>query len=143
MRVMRIDERAVMPTRGSKEAAGRDLYAVCDRPVAIRPQETEVIHTGLVFEVPQGHFAGIYARSGMATNRGLRPSNCVGVVDPDYRGEVLVALYNDSDETQIVCNGDRVAQVIVTKVYDVPFDEVYEVSRTERGAGGFGSTGVK
>ena len=117
------------------------MYAVCGRPVAIKPQETEVIRTGLVFEVPPGYFAGIFARSGMATNRGLRPSNCVGVIDSDYRGEVLVAIYNDSEETQIIYNGDRVAQAIVIKADDA-IEEVSEVSKTARGNGGFGSTGV-
>lgn len=142
MRVMRIDERAIMPTRGSVEAAGWDLYALCDKPIAIRPQETEIIHTGLVFEVPKGYWAGIYARSGMATKRGLRPSNCTGVIDSDYRGEVLVALYNDSDETQVIWHGDRIAQAIVSPYNTVPIEEVTEVSKTKRGTGGFGSTGV-
>ena len=142
MRVMRIDERAIMPTRGSVEAAGWDLYALCDKPITIRPQETEIIRTGLVFEVPQGYWAGIYARSGLATKRGLRPSNCTGVIDSDYRGEVLVALYNDSDDPQVVWHGDRIAQAIVSPYYTVPIEEVTEVSKTKRGTGGFGSTGV-
>lgn len=142
MRVMRIDERAIMPTRGSAEAAGWDLYALCDKPITIRPKETEIIHTGLVFEVPQGYWAGIYARSGLATKRGLRPSNCTGVIDSDYRGEVLVALYNDSDDPQVVWHGDRIAQAIVSPYYTVQIEEVTEVSKTKRGTGGFGSTGV-
>lgn len=142
MRVKRIDDRAIMPTKGSKWSVGWDLYAIAERPIAVRPHETEVVHTGLVIEVPQYHFAGIYARSGIATKRGIRPSNCVGVVDPDYRGEVLVAIYNDSNETQIICHGDRIAQMIVQPVFDDGLQEVDELSKTERGAGGFGSTGT-
>ena len=144
MRVKRINDKATLPTHGSKEAAGWDLYALIESGgvIAIKPKETEIIHTGIIVEVPQGYFGGIYARSGLATKRGLRPSNCTGVVDSDFRGEVLVGLYNDSDETQIVCHGDRVAQMIIQPYAEKQvIEEVTEVSKTDRGTGGFGSTG--
>lgn len=143
MRYTRTDERAREPHRGSKLAAGYDLYAVVPRGVmVIKPHETEVVHTCITVEIPPGHFGAIFARSGLATKRGLRPSNCVGVIDEDYRGEVLVATYNDSEETQIIYNGDRIAQMIVIPYATIEWQEVSELTKTDRGTGGFGSTGA-
>ena len=133
---------AKIPVRGSKHSAGLDLKAyIPEGMIIIKPGETEVIQTGIAVEIPAGYFGGIYARSGLATKRGLRPSNCVGVIDSDYRGEVKVALYNDSETVQIVYDGDRIAQLIVQAYAPVKVNVVDELSNTERGAGGFGSTG--
>ena len=144
MKFKKLTETATLPVRGSKEAAGLDLVADIQngyKMTVIRPHETEVIHTGLSAEVPKGCFAGIYARSGLATKRGLRPSNCVGIIDSDYRGEILVAIYNDSDETQAIYHGDRIAQMIIQPYVAVEIEEADDLEETERGAGGFGSTG--
>lgn len=132
-------ETAVTPTRGSASAAGCDLYA--SEGVTIDPGCMRMVHTGLSVEIPEGFFGGVYARSGLASKRGLRPANCVGVIDSDYRGEVMVALYNDSFETQTVEAGERVAQMIITKYEPADFVEVDELDKTVRGEGGFGSTG--
>lgn len=137
----RLDERATTPTRGSTSAAGYDLYAVVDEPVIIQSGETIKINTGLCMEIPDGYSGKIYPRSGLATKYGLRPANCVGVVDADYRGEVMVALHNDSKEPQTICQGDRIAQLIIEQFFVVDFDEVDELNDTDRGSGGFGSTG--
>ena len=136
-------EDSIVPTRGSKDAAGLDLYA--HDPATIKPGETVKIDTGISIELPRGTFGAIFARSGLATKQGLRPSNCVGVVDADYRGAVIVALHNDSNETRDIAKGDRIAQLVVIPYY-IPFfeitDNVEDMSETERGANGFGSTGT-
>lgn len=146
--VQKLVEDARPPERKSDNAAGLDLYAhiinrggVMPGVTYIRSHETMVIRTGIAVEIPEGFFGGIYARSGLATKRGLRPSNCVGVIDSDYRGEVMVALYNDSDTTQAVYDGDRIAQLIIQPYECVNVKVVDELTETERGAGGFGSTG--
>lgn len=137
----KLNELAKVPTRGSAAAAGYDLYAATEEDIAIPPHQTVKIDTGLAFELPEGTFGAIFARSGLATKQGLRPANCVGVCDSDYRGSYIVALHNDSEETQIVKSGDRIAQLILLPYIPMFFQEETELDETERGAGGFGSTG--
>lgn len=139
--IKKLKENAIIPTRGSSQAAGYDLYACIDEPVYIAPHTTVKIGTGLSIEIPDGYFGGIFARSGLATKKGLRPSNCVGVCDSDYRGEYIVAIHNDTDETMSIDPNERIAQLIVIPYLPVEFNEVDELSDTERGTGGFGSTG--
>ena len=136
----KLNKGAILPTQGSRYSAGYDLYACIDTPVLILPHETKYIGTGLSFELPEGCFGGVFARSGLASKQGLRPANCVGVCDSDYRGEYIVALHNDSEEPCMVQSGDRIAQLVILPFYSVNFVED-ELSETERGAGGFGSTG--
>ena len=145
VKIKKVFEDAVVPTRGSAQAAGYDLYAY--KPgdkdaVYIQPHTTLMVHTGVEVEIPEGYFGGIFARSGIAKNRGLLPANAVGVVDSDFRSEIMVALHNNSNEMQLVSHGERIAQLVVIPYLPVEFAEVYELSDTERGAGGFGSTGV-
>ena len=139
--IKKLRENAVIPTRGSNQAAGYDLYAAIDEAVTIKPHTTEKIGTGLAIAVPDGYFGAIFARSGLATKQGLRPANCVGVADSDYRGEYIVALHNDTDIQQVVSPGDRIAQLVVMPYLAVEFEEKEELSETDRGTGGFGSTG--
>lgn len=139
--IKRLNENAVLPTRGSEYAAGYDLYAATTAAIEIQPHSTVKVGTGLAFELPEGFFGGIFARSGIATKRGLRPSNCCGVIDADYRGECIVALHNDSDNVQIVEPQERIAQMILLPFYSMEFNEVSRLSTTVRGAGGFGSSG--
>ncbi len=133
---------AVIPTRGSSAAAGYDLYACLDAPVVIVPGATVKIGTGITAALPDGYFAACFARSGLASREGLRPANCVGVVDSDYRGEYIVALHNDSAVPRTVQNGDRIAQLVIMPYLAVDFVETDTLSETVSGAGGFGSTGV-
>ena len=130
---------ALTPTRGSSEAAGHDLYSTAAYDIA--PHSTVKIGTGINVAIPRGTFGAIFARSGIALKRGLRPANCVGVIDSDYRGEVIVALHNDTDEMMSVEEGERIAQLVVIPYVDVAFEKVESLDETERGAGGFGSTG--
>ena len=141
--IKKLNENAKMPTYGSEYSAGADLYAATDRDTVILPNETRLIGTGLSIEVPEGYGAFIYARSGLASKRGLAPANKVGVVDADYRGEVMVALHNHSTETQTVSAGERIAQMVIAPFLKAEFCEVDTLSDTVRGAGGFGSTGTK
>ena len=141
IKVKRLNELAQLPTRGSEEAAGYDLYAAISGPIFIHPHETEKVGTGLAFELPRCTFGAIFPRSGLATKQGLRPANCVGVCDSDYRGEYVVAVHNDSDEIQMIAPGERIAQLILMPYIPMVFKEVDELSDTKRGAGGFGSTG--
>lgn len=142
--IKRIHDDAVIPTRGSASAAGYDLYACgMDEPINIAPGSVAKIKTGVVMEIPEGYFGAIYARSGLATKQGLRPANCVGVVDSDYRGEIMVFLHNDSNFVRTIQNGERIAQIIITPYLNVEFNEVDTLSDTARGEGGFGSTGVR
>lgn len=129
------------PTRGSAAAAGYDLYAAVKTDVKVPAHSTVKVGTGLAFELPQNTFAAIFARSGLATKQGLRPANCVGVCDSDYRGEYIVAIHNDTDEEQTIAAGDRIAQMILIPYLPMELTEVEELSSTERGSGGFGSTG--
>lgn len=140
--VKKTDENAKLPTRGSEYAAGCDLYAHMDvDELLIQPGETVKIGTGIRIGVPVGYFGGIFARSGIASKKGLRPANCTGIVDSDYTGEVIVALHNDSNDFQTVTNGERIAQLVVIPFLPVEFTEVDELDETDRGADGFGSTG--
>ncbi len=141
VKVKKLKEKAILPTYGSLEAAGADLYACLDESVEIGPGETRFIPTGLAMEIPLGCAGLIYARSGLACKKGLAPANKVGVVDSDYRGEFMVALHNHGTETQIVSCGDRIAQLLITPVFTPGFCEVESLSDTDRNAGGFGSTG--
>lgn len=142
VKIKKLYEDAVVPTRGSYQAAGYDLYAHgLPDGTLIRPHDTWMIGTGIAMEIPDGYFGGIYARSGLATKKGLRPANCVGVVDADFRGEIKVAVHNDSDQQQEVKNGDRIAQLIIQPYLNVEFQEADELSDTERGSGGFGHSG--
>lgn len=141
IQIKKLTETAKLPTRGSDKAAGYDLYADSVESVLIKPHTTTKIGTGLAIAIPEGYFGAIFARSGLAAKQGLRPANCVGVCDEDYRGEYIVALHNDTDMNRIIEPGDRIAQLVVLPYLPVEFEEVDELSETERGASGFGSTG--
>lgn len=141
VRVKRVLEGAKLPTYGSAAAAGADLYACLEEAVTIQPGETVFIPTGIALEVPQGCAGLIYARSSMGAKRGLAPANKVGVIDSDYRGQVMVALHNHSALPQTVEPQERIAQLLITPVFTPGFVETEELSDTQRGAGGFGSTG--
>lgn len=132
-----------LPTRGSEYAAGYDLYCYAPSKIKIYPHETVKIKTGISTEFPEGTFGAIFARSGLATNRGLRPANCVGVIDSDYRGEILVPIHNDSDEVKTIEPKERIAQLILLPFVEMNFIKVDNLNETERGEGGFGSTGTK
>ena len=132
---------AKIPTYGTEFSAGADLYACLPSPVVIQPGQTQPIPTGVAVELPAGTAGLVYARSGLSVKRGLAPANKVGVIDADYRGELIVMLYNHGAEPQEVCPGDRVAQMVITPVFTPGFLEVDELSGTDRGTGGFGSTG--
>ena len=143
VRFKRLNDLARIPTRGSKFSAGYDLYAATDEDIQIPPHSTVKIGTGLAMELPVGWFGAIFARSGIATKRGLRPANAVGVADADYLGEYIVALHNDTTETKTVQAGERIAQLVILPCQDIDFKEVDELHDTDRGTGGFGSTGEK
>ena len=143
IKLKKLDENAIMPTNGTKYSAGYDLYALTKTGVQrVLTGQTEKIGTGISVAIPEGYFGAIFARSGLATKQGLRPANCVGVIDADYRGEIIVALHNDSNECKSVHDGDRIAQLVVLPYLSVEFEEVEELEDTERGDNGFGSTGV-
>ena len=145
IRIKKLRDGARLPHRGSEFAAGYDLYAAPEsgEPVTIAPHTTAMIGTGLAVAIPAGYFGGVFARSGLAAKQGLRPANCVGVIDADYRGECTVALHNDTDEPRIVAPGDRIAQLVVLPFLAAEFEETDALTETARGAGGFGSTGTK
>ena len=141
IRVKKLNHNAVMPTYGSVEAAGADLYACLDGDITIAPGQTVFVPTGIAMEVPKGCAGLIYARSGMACKRGLAPANKVGVIDSDYRGPIIVALYNHGNVDQVIGHGERIAQMVITPVLTPAYVESAELDDTDRGAGGFGSTG--
>ena len=143
IKVKKLNEKATLPTYGSEYAAGADLYACMDEAITINPGETVMVHTGLAMEIPAGYAGLIYPRSGMASKRGLAPANKVGVVDPDYRGEFMVALHNHSLTAQTVEPNERIAQLVIAPFLTASFEETDELSDTVRGEGGFGSTGFK
>ena len=144
VKVKKLDERATLPTYGSAYAAGADLYALVEgESLTIEAGETVLVRTGLSVEIPEGYVGLIYARSGLATKKGLAPANKVGVIDSDYRGEVKVALFNQSGKEQSIAAGERVAQLVIAPYLAVEYQEAEELSDTARGAGGFGSTGNK
>ena len=138
-----LNDLAKVPTKGSEYAAGYDLYAATDYIIDIAPHSTVKIGTGVAMELPEGTFGAIFARSGLATKKGLRPANCVGVCDSDYRGEYIVPLHNDTDEIMSIEPGERIAQLIVMNFNPIEFNVVNSLSDTERGSGGFGSSGTK
>ena len=138
-----LNDLAKVPTVGSEYAAGADLYAATDYDITIRPGQCIKIDTGLSIAVPNGYFGAIFARSGLATKQGLRPANCVGVVDADYRGPVIVALHNDSDIDQVIPAESRIAQLVILPCQTFEFNQVDELDDTNRGNQGFGSTGIK
>lgn len=141
IRVKKLKDNAVLPTYGSREAAGADLYACLDENITIAPGASAFVPTGLAMEIPKGYAGLIYARSGLACKRGLAPANKVGVVDSDYRGEFMVVLHNHGSVTQEISHGERIAQLVITPVFTPGFEEVSELTDTDRAAGGFGSTG--
>lgn len=140
VKIKKTDSNAIIPTYGSERAAGCDLYSTSEIDIPVG--ETKLIGTGVCMEIPDGYVGLIYARSGLATNRGLRPANCVGVIDSDYRGEIKVALHNDSKEFQPIYVGDRIAQLVIAPFLNVTFEEVGMLDETNRGENGFGSTGT-
>lgn len=139
--ITKLSPSAKLPDRGSEYAAGYDLFADIKEEVKIAPHQTLMVGTGLAMEIPEGYFGGIFARSGLSAKEGLRPANCVGVVDSDYRGEVKVALHNDSEIERVVTPAEKIAQLVVIPFLAVEFTEVSELTDTDRGSGGFGSTG--
>ena len=141
VKIRKIKENAIIPTRGSNKAAGYDLYACCDDSIIIEPYKTEKIGTGLSIKPPEGYFGAIFARSGLAAKNGLRPANCVGICDEDYVGEYIVALHNDSSSIRAVNPGDRIAQLVFLPYVCIEFCETDKIDNTERGDNGFGSTG--
>ena len=141
--VKKLDETAVLPTYGSEFSAGADLYALCDEEIVFAPHETKLVHTGLAMEIPVGYAGLIYARSGLASKRSLAPANKVGVVDADYRGEIMVALHNHSDIEQKIAPKERIAQLVIAPFLKAEFCAQDELTDTVRGEGGFGSTGRK
>ncbi len=140
--IKKTDERAILPTYGSAFSAGADLYS-CSDTVEIAAGETTLIHTGIAIELPEGYAGLVYARSGLASKRGLAPANKVGVIDCDYRGEIMVALHNHGNTAQTVERGERIAQLVITPYLTAVFKETDTLSDTVRGEGGFGSTGRK
>ena len=142
--VKKLKEDAILPTYGSEFAAGADLYALpSEGDITFAPFETKFVHTGLAMEIPEGYAGLVYARSGLAAKRSLAPANKVGVVDADYRGEIMVALHNHSNAVQTIAAGERVAQLVVAPFLKAEFTQTDELSETVRGVGGFGSTGTK
>lgn len=141
MKFQKLNSKAITPTKGSKYSAGMDLYACIDNDITINPGETVKIGTGLAFELPENTFGAIFARSGLATKQGLAPANKVGVCDEDYRGEYIVPLHNHSNVPVTVKSGDRIAQLVIMPYIPVELEEVESLSDTERGSGGFGSSG--
>jgi dUTP pyrophosphatase len=142
IKVKKLTNTAIIPQRETSGSAGVDLHADIDKIITIRPHETVKIPTGIAMELPEGMYGAIVARSGLSTKEGLRPANCYGVCDTDYRGEYIVSLHNDSNETRLVRPGQRIAQLLIKEYVVANFVEVEELSKTERGFGGFGSTGI-
>ena len=143
IKIKKINENAKMPTYGSEYSAGADLYALLEEAIEIKPHETVFVHTGISVEIPEGYCGLIFARSSMGAKRGLSPANKVGVIDADYRGEIMVALHNHSEVTATVEPFERIAQLAIVPFLKAEFEEAAELSDTVRGAGGFGSTGTK
>lgn len=141
IRVKKLRPGAMLPTYGSAEAAGADLYACLDMDLEIAPGASVFVPTGLAMELPKGYAGLIYARSGLACKRGLAPANKVGVIDSDYRGEFMVVLHNHGTETQTISNSERIAQLVITPIVTPPYELVEDLTETERSSGGFGSTG--
>ena len=145
LNIKKLSEDAIIPTRNNDYAAGYELYADLKgkESVIIPPHQTVKIGTGVAVAIPTGYWGGIYARSGIASKRNLRPANCTGVIDSDYRGEIVVALHNDSSEERVIEHKERIAQFIIHESFNVSFHNVNELDSTERGENGFGSSGRK
>ncbi|MCI6357999.1 MAG: dUTP diphosphatase [Erysipelotrichaceae bacterium] len=143
IRLKKINKDAKIPSYGSEFSAGADLYACEENEITIIPHETRLIHTGIAIEIPNGYVGLIYARSGLASKRDLAPANKVGVIDSDYRGEILVALHNHGNKDQVIQPFERIAQLVIAPVTQANFEEVEELNTTERNEGGFGSTGTR
>ena len=143
VKLKKLTPNATIPTYGTEFSAGADLYSGMETNVTIQPGETQFIKTGIALEIPDGLVGLVYARSGMACKKGVAPANKVGVIDSDYRGEIMVALHNHSAEAVTICPGDRIAQLVLTPFVTAAFEAVEELGDTTRGAGGFGSTGTK
>lgn len=142
IKIKKLNPNAKTPTRGSEQAAGYDIYACLeDANVTIPAHCTVKVPTGISMAIPEGYFGGIFARSGLASKQGLRPANCVGVIDSDYRGEFMVMLHNDTDEPKTIENGDRVGQLVILPFMAIDFEETDSLDETKRGSGGFGSSG--
>lgn len=141
IQLKKLSASALTPKRGSKCAAGYDLFADIEEDISIAPKETRLIGTGISVAIPDGYFGGVYARSGLSTKEGLRPANCTGVIDSDYRGEIKVPIHNDSSETRIITPNQKIAQMIIQPFLEVEFEEVDTLDETTRGLNGFGSTG--
>jgi dUTP pyrophosphatase len=141
--IKKLNDRAMFPTRGSEQAAGWDLYSNNEEAIIVEAHTTVMIGTGLSLAIPDGYFGAVYARSGLATKQGLRPANCVGVIDSDYRGELIVSLHNDMNEKKTVNPKERIAQLVILPYLAVEFDEKDTLDKTIRGNHGFGSTGTK
>ncbi len=141
VKIKKISQSAKIPTYGTEFSAGADIYALLENDIEIKPNETVMIKTGLQMEIPEGYAGFIYPRSGISVKRGLAPANKVGVIDSDYRGEIMVALHNHSDVIQKVEKGERIAQLIIAPYIHVSFEEAETLDDTVRGDGGFGSTG--
>ncbi len=141
IQLKKLSESALLPVRGSEYAAGYDLFSDIDNDVSIAPHETKLIGTGISVAIPDGYFGGIYARSGLSTKEGLRPANCTGVIDSDYRGEIKVPVHNDSNEIRVISPNQKIAQMIIQPFLSVEFEEVDSLDDTARGNNGFGSTG--
>ena len=145
MNIKKLNENAIVPTRGLQYSAGFDLYALTGtetKSKRVYPGAVQKVGTGIAVEIPEGYFGAIFARSELSTKQGLRPANCVGVIDSDYRGEVIVPLYNDSGEWRTVQDGDRIAQLVIIPYAVVELNVVDELEKTDRNTGGFGSTGI-
>ena len=142
IKLKKINEKAIIPTCGTKLSAGYDLYACIDEIIEIEPNCTKLIKTGISMAIPEGYVGLIYARSGISTKKGLAPANKVGVIDADYRGEIMVALHNHGINTQVVEPNERIAQMVFTSFMSVEFQETDELDETEREHKGFGSTGI-
>lgn len=142
IKIKKINKEAKLPTHGSEYSAGYDLYACIPTETIVKPFSTLEVGTGLAMALPEGTFGAIYARSGLATREHLRPANCVGIIDSDYRGEIKIVIHNDSEEIQKITPGERVAQLVLQKYIPMSFQEVDELDETTRGEGGFGSTGM-
>ena len=143
VKYIKLDPRAITPSYGTPFAAGADLYACMGEDVSIKAGETKLFHTGIAMQIPDGLVGLIYARSGIATKRGLAPANKVGVIDSDYRGEIMVSIFNHSSETQTIADGERIAQIVLTPYITAEFTLSDSLDTTDRGSGGFGSTGEK
>ena len=143
VKLKKLTPNAIIPTYGTAQSAGADLYSGMEQPVTIEPGKAEFIHTGIAIAIPEGLVGLVYARSGMACKKGIAPANKVGVIDADYRGEIMVALYNHGNEAVTVEPGDRIAQLVLTPFITAAFDQTDSLDETDRGNGGFGSTGTK